>query len=125
MKDCIRRGTVESINYQNGTVKIVQEDRDNAVSFDLPLMSFEYNPPEIGDMVIAVFLSNDSTQGFILGKPYNNLNRPTNGRKNIIRKDYDVDAFIEYDKSSKTLTIQAKHVVLKGDIKTIIEGEIE
>lgn len=125
MKDCIRRGTVESINYQNGTVKIVQEDRDNAVSFDLPLMSFEYNPPDIGDMVIAIFLPNDSTQGFILGKPYNNSNRPVNGRKNIIRKDYDVDAFIEYDKDSKTLTIQAQHVVLKGDIKTIVEEEIE
>jgi len=86
MNDIVRRGTVESINYKNGTVNIVQEDRDNLVSFDLPLMSFEYDPPSIGDMVVAIFLSNDSTQGYILGKPYNENNMPTNGRKNIIRR---------------------------------------
>jgi phage baseplate assembly protein gpV len=114
MNDLIRRGTVTSVNYIEGTVKIVQEDRDNAVSFDLPLLSFEYNPPAVGDMVVAVFLSNDSTQGFILGKPFNTNNPPKNGDKNIIRKDYDVDAFIEYDKRTKTLTIKAEHVVVKG-----------
>lgn len=126
LNDCIRRGTVESINYQNGTVKIVQEDRDDAVSFDLPLMSFEYDPPNIGDMVVAVFLSSDNTTGFIIGKPYNDLNKPSNGRKNIIRKNYDLDAFVEYDKSSKTLTFQAQNVVIKGDdVQIIREGEVE
>lgn len=117
MNDLIRRGTVESINYAEGTVKIVQEDRDNAVSFDLPLLSFEYNPPNIGDMVVAVFLSNDTTQGFVIGKPYNSNNLPKNGNKNIIRKDYDVDAYVEYDKSSKTLTIKAEHIVVKGNFR--------
>lgn len=126
MNDCIRRGTVESINYQNGTVKIVQEDRDDAVSFDLPLMSFEYDPPNIGDMVVAVFLPSDTTTGFIIGKPYNDINKPTNGRKNIIRKTYDIDAFIEYDKGSKTLTIKAKNIVIEGDdVQIIREGEVE
>ncbi len=115
MNDLIRRGTVESINYKDGTVKIVQEDRDDAVSFDLPLFSFEYDPPDIGDMVVAVFLSNDSTQGFVLGKPYNTNNPPKNGKKNIIRKDYGVDAYIEYDKSTKTLTIKAENVIIEGN----------
>ncbi|MGB8452724.1 MAG: hypothetical protein WCD89_10355 [Anaerocolumna sp.] len=114
MNDLIRRGTVTSVNYVDGTVKIVQEDRDDAVSFDLPLLSFEYDPPAVGDMVVAVFLSNDSTQGFILGKPFNANNSPKNGDKNIIRKDYDVGTFIEYDKRTKTLTIKAEHVAVKG-----------
>lgn len=116
MSYTIRRGSVESVDYRNGTVKIVQEDRDDSVSFDLPMMSFEYNPPDIGDMVIAVFLSNDSTQGFIIGKPYNSNNLPAEGRKGIIRKDYDIDAFVEYDKSTKTLTLKAQHIVIKGDL---------
>lgn len=120
MNDTIRRGTVESIDYKNGTVRIVQEDRDDAVSFDLPMMSFEYNPPNIGDMVIAVFLSNDSSQGFVIGKPYNVNNIPTNGRKNLIRKDFDKDAYLEYDKDTKTLTIQVSKVAFNGNL--IING---
>lgn len=80
------------------------------------MMSFEYNPPEIGDMVLAIFLSNDSTQGFVIGKPYNDLNRPKNGKKGIVRKDYDIDAFIEYDKATKTLFIEAQNIVFKGHI---------
>jgi len=116
MNDIIRRGTVESVDYKNGTIKIVQEDRDDSVSFDLPLMSFEYNPPNIGDMVIAVFLSNDNAQGFVIGKPYNNSNLPTKGREGVIRKDYDIDAFIEYDKNTKTLTLQAQNILIKGNM---------
>ncbi|WOO34954.1 hypothetical protein R2R35_14225 [Anaerocolumna sp. AGMB13020] len=116
MNDIIRRGTVESVDYKSGTIKIVQEDRDDSVSFDLPLMSFEYNPPNIGDMVIAVFLSNDNTQGFVIGKPYNKSNLPTNGKKGVIRKDYDIDAFVEYDKNTKTLTLQAQNILVKGNM---------
>ena len=116
MNDIIRRGTVESVDYKRGTIKVVQEDRDDSVSFDLPLMSFEYNPPNIGDMVIAVFLSNDNTQGFVIGKPYNNSNLPTNGKKGVIRKDYDIDAFVEYDKNTKTLTLQAQNILVKGNM---------
>lgn len=116
MNDIIRRGTVESVDYKSGTIKIVQEDRDDSVSFDLPLMSFEYNPPVIGDMVIAIFLSNDNTQGFVIGKPYNNSNLPTNGREGVIRKDYDIDAFIEYDKNTKTLTLKAQNILIKGNM---------
>lgn len=115
MNDLIRIGTVTSVNYAEGTVKIVQEDRDDSVSFDLPLLSFEYAPPAIGDMVLAVFL--DNTQGFVLGKPFNINNPPKNGNKNIIRKDYDVDAFVEYDKSTKTLTVKAEHIMVQGDFR--------
>jgi phage baseplate assembly protein gpV len=117
MQDMIRRGTVESVNYENGTVKIVQEDKDDAVSFDLPLMSFEFNPPDIGDMVIAAFLSNDVSQGFVIGRPFNVNNPPKNGKRNVIRKDYDSKNYIEYDKSTETLTINVKNIIVKGIIE--------
>lgn len=115
MNDIIRRGTVESINYKNGTVNIVQEDRDNLVSFDLPLNSFEYDPPSIGDMVIAAFLSCDSTQGFVISKPYNENNKPKNGNKNIIRKDFDSNNYMEYNKETKTLSINVENVIINGN----------
>lgn len=115
MQDIIRRGTVSNVDYENGTVKVVYEDRDDSVSFDLPLFSFEFNPPEIGDMVIAIFLSNDTTEGFVIGKPYNTNNRPSNGKKNIIRKDFDADNFLEYDKVTKTLTINVENVNINGN----------
>lgn len=119
MADLIRRGTVESIDYKNGTVKIVQEDKDNVVSFDLPMMSFEYDPPSIGDMVIAVFLTSDSSQGFVLGKPYNSNNMPKDGRKGIYHKDFDTDAYFEYDRKSKTLTIKAPKIIFEGEINNL------
>mgnify|MGYP000879194820 CR=1 FL=1 len=115
MKDIVRRGTVSNVDYENGTVKVVYEDRDDAVSFDLPLLSFEFNPPQIGDMVIVIFLSNDTTQGFVIGKPFNSNNRPSNGKKNILRKDLDASNFLEYDKSTKTLTINVENVRIKGN----------
>lgn len=112
----IRRGTVTGINYKEGTVNIVQEDQDDVVSFELPLLSFEFNPPAVGDMVLAVYLSNDSSQGFIIGTPFNHNNLPKRGEKNVIRKEYDIDAYVEYDKQTKTLTIQAEHIVVKGNV---------
>lgn len=114
MKDIIRRGTVSNINYETGTVRVVYEDRDDLVSSDLSLLSFEYNPPDIGDMVIVAFLSNDISQGFVLGKPYNDNNIPSSGKKNVIRKDFDDNNFIEYDKTTKTLTFNVEKMVVNG-----------
>jgi len=122
MNDLIRIGTVTSVNYQEGTVKIIQPDRDNSISFDLPLMSFEYNPPLKGDMVIVVFLPEDSTQGFVIGKPFNANNMPKNGNENIVRKDYDIDSFVEYNKATKTLTVKAENINIIGNVKQQ-EGE--
>lgn len=112
----IRIGTISNINYKEGTVSVVQEDRDDAVSFDLPMLSEEYNPPNVGDMVIVAYPYNDLSEGFVIGKPFNDNNLPTHGEKGIIRKDYDIDAFVEYDRKTKTLFIQAENIVFKGNV---------
>lgn len=112
----IRIGTISKIDYKEGTVSIVQEERDDAVSFDLPMLSEEYNPPNVGDMVIVAYPYSDYSEGFMIGKPFNYNNLPTRGEKGIIRKDYDIDAFIEYDKATKTLTVQAEKIVFKGNV---------
>ena len=116
MKNLIKIGTVESINYKNGTARLLYEELDNSLSFDLPIIANEYNMPNVGDQVVAIFLSQDNLQGFIVGRPFSDDNMPSNGKENIIRKDYDEDNFIEYDKNTETLTINVKQIVINGNL---------
>lgn len=116
MKDLIRIGTVESVNYKEGTVRLVFEELDDSLSFDLPVISTEYNMPSVGDQVVAIFLSKDSMDGFVIGKPFNDDNKPLNGKKNIIRKDYDKSNYIEFDKNTETLTVNIKNIIINGQV---------
>lgn len=53
--EAIRVGQVSSINYKEGMIKILYKDRDNAVTDELPVISFndEYKMPQVGDYVSA------------------------------------------------------------------------
>jgi phage baseplate assembly protein gpV len=123
MQDIIRIGTVLKVNYLNGTVDITYPDRDNSTSFDIPLLSFEYDPPDKGDMVLVIFLANAMEKGFVIGKPFNKNNKPRNGNKGIVRKDFDSSSFMEYNKTTKTLTINADNLVINGNLN--IKGNLD
>ena len=38
----IRVGKISSVDYPSGTVRVVYEDQDDAVTRPIPLLSFEY-----------------------------------------------------------------------------------
>ena len=46
----IRVGKISSVDYPSGTVRVVYEDQDDAVTRPIPLLSFEYLMPEVDDM---------------------------------------------------------------------------
>ena len=117
----IRIGIVSSINYQNGSIKVAFPDKDNMVSKELPLLSFEYNVPNVGDTVLTIFYAKG--RGICLGKFYSKDNLPSESGANIIKKDFSESDHIKYDKDTNTLTIKATNLVLEGNIN--ISGNLD
>lgn len=103
----IRIGRVNSVNETNGTVRVLFDDKDNVVSYELPLLSFEYNMPKVKEQVLCIFLPNGIQQGFCLGPFFSSVNPPPVQDKDIYRKMFDANTWIEYNEETKELNIQA------------------
>lgn len=76
-KNRIRIGRISSINREAGMARIVYSDK-NSTSSEIPLFNFnnEYNPPKIGELVLVIHLSNDSSTAIIMGGFWNAEHRP-------------------------------------------------
>jgi phage baseplate assembly protein V len=118
LKNLIRIGTVSSINYRQGKLRVCFEDQDGIVTDELPLLSFEYEMPKIGEPVLCLFLGNGISNGFCLGRYYydKDLPVPSGYGENIYYKQFLRDAFLSYDRSSETLTIHAGNIILDGEV---------
>ena len=112
----IRIGRVSSVNYKQGTVDVVFQDKDFKVMVDLPLFSSEYQMPSVNDLVTVIFQidSNHSAQGYIVGKPYSSDNLPEHTGKGVYFKRFGRNAYMKYDSESDTLHIHAGKVVIDG-----------
>lgn len=66
----IRIGKVSFVNYTAGTVRVVYPDRSDKSTAELPVFcgfGKEYQMPDVGDLVLVVHLSNDSSMGIAMG----------------------------------------------------------
>lgn len=88
-KNTIRIGRISSINYPKGTARVVYEDKDRCVTFELPFLAWEYWMPRVKDQVVVAHLSNGTVAGVILGPVWNDGHRPADGREGLYRKEYD------------------------------------
>lgn len=113
VRNIVRVGVINSINPQEGTVKVLFPDKDDIVSDNLPLLNHEYNMPNIGDQVICLFLGNGLEQGFCLGSFYSSVLKPPATNENIYKKKLDNATFVEYDKESKVLKVNVEEVEIK------------
>ena len=58
-KNVIRSGRISSINPKNGTARVVFADKDNLVSYDLPVLqrstlkNKDYGMPDVGESVVS------------------------------------------------------------------------
>ena len=98
--DTLRLGRISTINYKDGTARVLYTDRDQAVTAELPLLSFEYRMPAIDDFVLVCHLPNGGAAGIILGPVWNDNNRPPEGKEGLYRKDLDKTpgkCFLRYD----------------------------
>ena len=113
--DTLRLGKISTINYKDGTARVLYTDRDKAVTAELPLLSFEYRMPAIDDFVLVCHLPNGGAAGIILGPVWNDNNRPPEGKEGLYRKDLDKTpgkCFLRYDGTE--LQIVAPKLTLVG-----------
>lgn len=99
--DLIRLGRVSKINYDAGMIEVTYPDRDNSVTDQFPVLSFnsEYKMPGIGENVLVLHLSNGSTFGVVLGPYWNESNKPAVSGKDVYRKEMSGTkgkAYMEY-----------------------------
>lgn len=114
----IRVGRVSSVNYEAGTVDVILRDEEDSVRHGLPVFSAEYQMPGINDMVVVIFQSNSGSrdQGYVVGTPFSEANRPKISGKGVYFKKLSPTAYIQYDPREDELTIAAGKVsILNGE----------
>ncbi len=104
-RNMFRIGQVNTVREERGTVEVLFEDKDSTVTDELPMLSYEYDMPDVGDDVLCLFLPTGLERGFCLGSFFSRKNPPPVQDKNIIMKKLDEDAYIEYNKQDKSLKI--------------------
>lgn len=124
--DEIRIGQISSVDKAKGMAKVLYNDRDGAVTKMIPLFSFngEYKPPQVGQYVLVVHLSNGSEAGCIMGTYWNEA-RPPAEPEATWRKELgsqNGEAFLQY--SGGTLRIHAGGVQFETNAGTITLAEI-
>ena len=116
--DTIRIGRISSVNYAEGTARVVYTDRDNSVTMELPLLSYEYSMPKVDDLVLVLHLPTGGEAGVILGKFWNDNNKPKESGEKIYRKDLGEGCYIKYDEETKKLRIDCpKGIQIRGNIE--------
>ena len=124
----IRVGRISSINYKAGTVRVTYADRDDMVTKEIPLLSFEYMMPRIGDIVQVNHLSNGAEMGVVMGQFWSNINRPFEGKEGLWRKELSNipdKAFMRYAEDEKeTATVKIPNIIVKGYKDGEIYGSI-
>ena len=115
----IRVGKISSVDYPSGTVRVVYEDQDDAVTRPIPLLSFEYLMPEVDDMVLVLHLSNGTEAGIVIGRPWSDQRVPPENGKGLYRKDFHNEvgkAFLRFsEKDSETMTLHVKNLVIEAE----------
>jgi len=117
--DVLRIGRISSLNYEKGTARVVYKDRDNAVTTELPLLSFEYFMPKVDDLVLVTHLPNGAEAGVILGRFWCNSNRPPEYGEGLFRKDLSRDGSCYIKCQDGKMTVYCPGgIEIVGDVST-------
>jgi len=113
LNNIIRVGKVSSVDGKTGTARVAFPDKDNMVSYDLPvivhqtLKNKDYIMPDVGEQVVCVFLPSSIQQGFIIGSIYSQKDKPAVSDPDKRRIDFADGSWVEYDRKEKVLNINA------------------
>ena len=105
LSNLVRVGKISAVYPERHSARVTFADRENLVSAELPvLISFAnknkmYALPDIGDSVVCLMVSNDSTggNGFIIGCLYGE-NPPAEIDSDTTRIDFSDDTFFSYNR---------------------------
>lgn len=119
----IRIGKVSSRNEKTCTVRVTFEDKDDVVSYDLPILTRgsqtvkDYWLPDVNEQVLCVFLPNSKnlTEGFVLGSFFSTTDAPSTTSGGIRCLDFGDGTTISYNRGTKALMINcAGEVIING-----------
>lgn len=123
----IRIGKVSSVNYTAGTVRVVYPDKSDKSTAELPVFcgfGKEYQMPDVGDLVLVVHLSNDSSMGIAVGKFWNQTMAPPKGGADVYYKEFQKEGASFLEAAAGILRIHAASLVLEDSSGTISVSEL-
>ncbi|WP_198468971.1 phage baseplate assembly protein V [Acetomicrobium sp. S15 = DSM 107314] len=122
----IRIGIVSSIDAEKGTARVIFDDLDNLVSYNLPILfpatlkNKAYHMLDIGEHVVCAFLDNGLEKGVILGAIYSGPDAVPIADSNIWHLSIPGGAAIEINRATHELVIVdsfgSRIVFREGDI---------
>lgn len=124
INDLIRIGEVSSIDPAKGTARVVFDDDDGTVSYDLPILqrntldTKDFNMVNVGEDVLCLFLPTGTEAGFIIGSFYAGeieLPESSENKRTTLFKD---GTRITYDMAEHRLTATIENTVLTADRKS-------
>ncbi|MBQ7515315.1 MAG: phage baseplate assembly protein V [Schwartzia sp.] len=113
LRGIVRAGRVSSVYPERMTARVVFDEKDQNVTYELPVMNRcalrnkDYWLPDVGDPVVCLFAQNDKnlSSGWILGTFFNDGAPPQIADKDKRRLDFSDGTFIEYDRAKHRLEI--------------------
>jgi len=123
--DCVRIGEVSSINPAKCTARVVFDDEDSMVSYDLPVLqrntleNHDYQMPGIGEDVVCLFRSGGCEDGFIVGALYAGQVTPPANSADIRTVVFRDGTRITYDRSSHTLSTVIEGTTIVADRQSV------
>jgi phage baseplate assembly protein V len=127
----IRVGTVSSIAPGQATARVLFEDRDDLVSYDLPILqrntgqTRDYYMPDVGEKVACLFLGTGTEAGLIVGGLYDEQNPPGQTNPDIREVSFSDGTIVRYNRGSSELDIDAVgDVHIKSAVRITIDAPI-
>ena len=111
LNDLIKVGEVSSIDPATGTARVVFDDEDGTVSYDLPILqrntykTKDFHSVTVGEDVLCLFLPTGPEEGFILGSFYAGEITPPESTKDRRTTVFEDGTVIRYDMASHTATV--------------------
>lgn len=130
-RDGLRVGKITAIYYEKGTARVTYDDRDKAVSKELPFLFSEIFPYKIDDLVWTARLSSNRADGIIIGLANSEVTPPAEGKDGLYRKDFSREpgeAYLRYDPDSKELKISSSQkltITVGGSAEIAVSGDAQ
>lgn len=121
----IKIGEVSSIDPVKCTARVVFDDDDALVSYDLQVLqrntyaNHDYAMPDIGEDVICIFLPSGGEEGFILGSVYAGEITPPESDGNKRTTEFSDGTKITYDRAAHKLDISIGETKITADTQSV------
>lgn len=123
----IKIGEISSIDPAKCTARVVFDDEDSIVSFDLPVLqrnslkNHDYAMPDVGEDAIVLFFGEGQEDGVILGSIYAGEVTPPESTENRRTVVFDDETRVCYDRQEHklTVTIEGTEIVFNRQDGTI------